>query len=158
MSNIATVFGTRTAFGLITNINNLANAEAKPLGAVDLSSELPLDVAIDFQATLAAAAVSATGSLGLFLIEGPAGGSTDYTDGIDPAGTANIAASLKNAMRIQTPVANVVNQVVRVRFRLREYLSSIPKFFSLVLLNSTGAAIIASGNDANWTPIKRSIL
>ena len=141
-----------------TNLNSLANNAAKPLPAVDNSSTKAVDYKVYFEATLGASGVSATGTLEIYLIESTEGVAPDYTDGIDPAGTSDIASSIKNATLMRVLNANANGQVVRCVFDLTGDLRGTnrvcPKYWALVVLNKSGAALHASAHEVTQTAIK----
>ena len=150
-----TTFGTRTQFTNYTNLNSLANNAAKPLAVVDNSTTKADRYDVEVSVTLGASSVSATGTIEWYLINAlQNSAASDWTDGIDPAGTSDISSSLKNARCIRVSAANANSQVVRERFVLP---ARAMKFFTLVALNKTGAAFASSGNDAQYMSVKDDI-
>lgn len=150
-------YGTETNFGTLSNLHSLANNAAKPLGAVDNSSTKALNYRIWLQFTLNSSGVSATGTVEIYLIESTDGG-TDYTDGISPTTTSDIASSLKNAKLMAVLNANANSQVVRYAFDVlgdwRGCMRDCPKHFSIVVVNKSGATLASSGGEATYTAIK----
>lgn len=153
-------YGTETAF-TVTNINSLANNAAKPIGVVDNSTTKALDYRVYLEVSLNTTGVSATGSLEIYLIESSESTTADFSDGIDPAGTADVSASIKNAPLLAILNANANSQIVRaiidIGTDLRGLVRNCPKFWSVVVLNKSGAAILATGNEASYTAIKSDI-
>jgi hypothetical protein len=147
-------YGTTTAFGSASNLNSLANDNSKPLGAVDNTTTKAPDYEFYLQLTLGSSGVSATGYIEVYLLESDTGASTQSTDGIDMAASADQDANIKNARRIAALAANANNQVVRWHSRLMDYVSVAPEFWSLLIRNMSGATLSASGNDADYTSIK----
>lgn len=162
MATVTTTYGTETAI-TATNLQSLANNAAKPLPAVDNSTTKAVDYKVYFESTLAAASVSSTGTLEVYLIEGSESTSTttDWTDGIDPAGTGDIASSLKNARLLRIFNANANNQVVREVFEitadLRGVTRNCPKYWALVVKNLSGAALHATAHEVTQTAIKYDV-
>lgn len=153
-------YGTRTAFGSVTNINSLANNAAKPLAQVDNATSVKaLDYLLFVQATLASSGVSTTGTIEIYLLEAQASGAGNTTDGIDMAtpATTDQAANIKNAKLLAVLAANASGQVVRWQGRLRDFIADVPNFFSLLIVNKSGAAIAATGNDAQYVAITETI-
>lgn len=154
--------GSETGF-TVTNVNSLANNQAKPLPAVDNSTVKAVDYKCYLEITLPSSGVSATGTIEVYLIEGTENTSTttDWTDGIDPAGSSNIASSIKNAKLLRIYNANANNQVVRGVFDLLSDLCgsmlNAPKFWTFVIYNKCGATLAASGHEITYSPVKYEI-
>lgn len=147
-------YGSRAAFSVVSNLTSLANAAAKPLGAIDNSSNKAIGFKVDLTVTLAGSSVSATGVIRVYLIESEDGG-TNYDDGINPSTTSDIASSIKNALLIGTLTANANSQVVRATLDVPVFPRLFaPKHWTLVVLNESGTALHSSGHDAQVTPIK----
>jgi hypothetical protein len=146
-------YGTNTAFANVSNLNSMANAAACALGAVDNSGALALDEWIDLKISLASSGVVATGTLLVYLIESPDNSGSSYTDGISPGGAPDVSGSIKNALLVKVLAANANSQIVRHRFRLGDVVSNMPKFWALVVTNSSGAALAASGHTCAYTPM-----
>jgi hypothetical protein len=147
-------YGTRTAFSANSNLNSLANNAAKVLGEVDNTTLKATDYHFWLEITLNSAGVSATGTIEIYVIEGQVTGSGDSTDGIDMGSASDLAASIKNARMLASLLANANNQVVRFNARLGDYLSYPPNFWTLLVLNKSGAALNASGNDTQYIGLK----
>jgi hypothetical protein len=152
-------YGTEAAFSSASNINSLASAAAKPLGAVDNSSALAVNYRCYLKVTLNSTGVSSTGTLSIYLLEST--DNSNWSDGISPSGSSDIASSVKNAKLLAVLTANANNQVIYYDFDILGDLQGVmrdcPKYFSLVLLNSTGAALNGSGNAITNTPIKYTV-
>jgi len=153
-------YGTRTAFGTITNLNSLANDNSKPFTHVDNTTTKAIDFLFWLEIALNSTGVSATGTIEVYLLEGQVSGSGDTTDGIDmstPA-TTDQDANIKNAKLIEVLAANANSQVVRFNGRLRDYVANVPNFWDLLIRNMSGATTAASGHDAQYVPIKEELL
>jgi hypothetical protein len=159
MSTRTINYGTRTAFGTLTNLNSLASAAAKVLAQVDNTSTKAIDYAFWLEIALNSAGVSATGTIEVYLLEAQVSGSGDTTDGIDMATpvTTDQAANIKNAKLLEVLQANANSQLVRFNGRLLDYIANVPPFFTLLIKNVSGAALAASGHDAEYVPIKEDI-
>lgn len=142
--------GTWTQFGSYTNLNSLANGAAKPLGVVDNSTAKKPYARLEITVTLASSSVSSTGYIDWYLIRARQNtGASDWTDGISPTTTSDIASSLKNARIIRRSSANANNQVVKEVFHLPVLYPG--EYWTIVPLNGTGAAFASSGNDARYS-------
>lgn len=151
-------YGTKAAFGSASNLDALASAAAKPLGEVDNGTTTKADdYSFFLKMALAASGVSATGTINIYLLESQVTGA-DQTDGISMTATGDQAANIKTARLIATLPANANSQIVRWNARLLDYVSFVPKFWSLLVENKSGAALLgASNNDASYTPLKEDI-
>ena len=130
-----------------SNLNSLGSGAAKPLGALDLSAGFH-DCEVYVQATLATSGVSATGTLQIYGIRST--DNTDWTDGISPSTTSDIASSIKNADLLAELVANANSQVVRYNLNLGDAQGALSKYHAIVVKNNSGAALAASGNAAKY--------
>lgn len=147
---MAVTYGARTQLAQDSNLNSLANSQAKALGKIDLSAGVN-DLHIFFQATLAGSGISSTGTIEIYW-----SGSQDdatYTDGIAPTGSGDVAASLKNSTLLAVLRADVNSQVVRRNIDVGSRLGSLPKFGTVVAVNKSGAALAASGNSCHFQTI-----
>lgn len=162
MANRNIAYGTETAI-TATNINSLANNEAKVVGgaSIDNSSTKAIDYKLYVEVTLNSTGVSASGSLEVYLIESTESTTADFSDGIDPTSASNIAASLKNARLLDVLNANANNQVVKavidITGDLAGRIRNCPKYWAPIVLNKTGAAINSSGNEMTQTAITETI-
>jgi len=159
MSTTSTNYGTRTQFSAESNLTSLGNNAAKPLGQVSNASELAVNYAFYLEMKLAAASVSADGTIEVYLLEKDDNSADKWTDGIDGDTTSDSASSLKNAKPLFTLDANANGQVVAFHGRLRDYVSDVPKYWSLLVLNKSGQALTGTGgdHDAYYTPIHGTI-
>ena len=151
------VYGSRTAFSGASNLNSLSSGQAKPLGVVTTPTPPPstncIGFLIDISVTPNSAGTSSTGTLTLYLIQSMDGG-TYYTDRIDPAGTSDVASSIKNAKLIKAMAVNANSGTIPV-FQDDCFLPVVvpaPKW-SLIALNGSGAALASSGHSVNYTPV-----
>lgn len=153
-------YGTETAI-TATNINSLANNAAKPLPVVDNSSTKAVDEKVHFEVTLGSSGVSSTGTIELYLLESAESTTADFTDGIDPTSSSDVASSIKNAVLLRVLNANANSQVVKCIFDLvsdlRGALQNCPQYWSLLVLNRSGAAFAASGHEVTHTAIKYDV-
>jgi len=149
-------YGTRAAFGTVSNMNSLANDNSKPFTHVDNTSTKALDYEMWLELTLNTTGVSATGFVEVYLLEGQVSGSGDTTDGIDMSTptTSDQDANIKNAKKITVLTANANSQVVRWHGRLCDYIANVPNFWGLLIRNMSGAAFASSGHDAQVVPLK----
>lgn len=152
-------YGTRAAYGSVSNMNSLASGAAKTTQHRDNSTDLAIDYEVYVELTLNSTGVSATGTIELYLLESGVSGSGDTTDGIDMAtpSTADVAASIKNAKLLAVLAANANNQIVRWQGRLRDFVANVPKFHGILVRNLSGAALAASGHDIQNAPITETI-
>lgn len=160
MATFIVNYGTRTAFGTLTNMNSLGSAAAKVFSHVDNTSTKATDYHFWLELTLGSSGVSATGTVEVYLLEGQVSGSGDTTDGLDMStpSTSDLAASIKNAKLLAVLAANANNQVVRWNARLGDFISTPPNFWGLLVKNVSGAAFAASGHDAEYVAIKTEVV
>ena len=141
-------YGTRTAFGSAANLNSLASGAACALGAIDNTAGndgFIIDVSIVL------GTVAATGTLTIYLIQSSQSTTTGFADGISPTG-ASVAGSILNAIPIRTlATPNSSGATVADTFRLP--VADPAKYWSLVVLNGTGAALAASGHAVDYTSL-----
>lgn len=157
------LYGSDTPFSLNSNLGALATATAKPLGVVDNSTTLAENEKIQLKITLNAAGVSATGTIEVYALA--SNDNSIWTDNISPALTTDVSASIKNAPLIGIFNANANAQVVVVDIDLLNQsginpLNDVPKFWSLVIFNKSGATLpaVSAGNIAtSYTPINYTV-
>ena len=153
--------GTETAYPTVSNMNSLANDAAKPIGVVDDSATKAEDYNVHLEITLETSGVGATGYVEILLLESTESTSADFTDGIDPTTTSDVATSIKNATLLRVLNANANSQVIKAQFSLLSDLAGKvkvnPKYHSLLIVNKTGAAFAASGHEITYTAIKHDI-
>jgi hypothetical protein len=135
-----------------SNLNSLANGAAKSLGKIDFNTNDAHEATIKIKATLGASGVSASGILEFYFI-GAQEETGDWTDGIDPTSTSDVAASIKNARRLPTAAANANGQVVSVIIDIFAYVGSGYSYGAIIVKNSSGAALASSGNDADYQTV-----
>lgn len=152
MSTQSPLYGTRTEYPNDSNLNSLANGQAKPIGAVDNASLSPtpaMGFKVDATIVLGSSGVSSTGTIPIYLLESADG--TNYTDGITVTSSSDQTSNIKNAVIVASPNANANSQTVRIVFDLPRLFA--PKKHSLLFSNSTGAAFASSGHSVYYTPI-----
>lgn len=151
MSTTTTTYGTRTQYGTDSNLNSLANAATKPIGAIDNSTAGACGFLVDYKITLAASSVSATGTIGFYLLT--SGDGTNYTDGISPTASTDQTSSMKvSAQQLaHTVVANANSQVCYGSFEIPRMFA--PKYHSFLITNSSGAALASSGHYVYYTAV-----
>lgn len=136
------------------NLNSLANNAAKPLGVVDFNTNNAHDATVKIEAQLAAAGVSATGTLALYFIGTQ--DNVDWTDGINPADTADVSTQIKNATLIGSIKADVNGLLA---LKVSDIFSNIGQGFAqgcVIVWNKSGAALQATGNDADYQTVSYS--
>jgi hypothetical protein len=143
---------TNTPTPQASNLNSLANGAAKSLGKIDFNSNNAHEATIKIKATLGSSGVSATGVLEFYFI-GAQEEFGDWTDGIDPTSTSDVAASIKNARRLPAATANANSQIVNVTLDIFAYVGSGYSYGAVVVKNSSGAALAASGHDADYQTV-----
>ena len=156
-------YGTETAFSSPgpSNLNSLANNAAKPVGVCDNSSTKAVGYKCYLELTLNSSGVSSTGTIEVYLLESTESTSADFTDGIDPTSSSDVASSIKNAKLLAVFNANANSQVVKATLDLLgDFFGSLrdcPKYFSLLIVNKSGAALASSGMEATFTPITYTV-
>lgn len=155
MSTTTTTYGTRTEYGTDSNLNSLASAATKPIGAIDNSSTGACGFLIDYTIVLASSSVSSTGTISFFLMT--SGDGTNYTDGISPTASTDQTSGMKNAAMklVHTAIANANSQTCRDSFELPRTFA--PKYHTLLIQNNSGAALASSGHSVYYTPINFAI-
>lgn len=148
---MAITYGTRTAFSLASNLHSLASNAAKPLGKVDNSTALNFAFLIEIEFTSGSSNAEPK-NVEVYAIVAASDTTTTYTDRIDPAGTSDIASSLRNADCVENIRVDAVSVAIRATFIL-DFGHPWP-FWSLIAKNTTGAALAASGAACHYTPIK----
>jgi hypothetical protein len=172
MATMVHTLGTLTNFDHASNINSLANNACKPLGGdaglsyVDNSSLKYPSVNLFFTFNLAASGLAVGGSIEIYLLKCLDTPATvaNWSDGIDPAGVADIAGSIFNLAPIITlradsamnnlDVIYVFNDIAYSQFKdidgtLRS-IGEMPKYWTLAVWNKSGAAIQGAGNAAKF--------
>ncbi len=148
---ISLSYGTRTEFGSDANLASLGSTVACAVGAVDNHSAGNVGYLVDFTIVGASSGVSATGTVVFYLIQAPnnSGSPGTYTDGISPTGSS-VASSLKNARVVYVANLTANSQTINDCFRLP--VADPGAFWSLVVLNSSGAALASSGSSMYYEP------
>jgi hypothetical protein len=142
---------TNTPAPQASNLNSLANGAAKSLGKIDFNANNAHEATIKIKAALNSTGVSATGVLEYYFIGSQ--DDVDWTDGIDPTSTSDVAASIKNSRRIKSSAANANSQVVNETIDIFAFVGSGYSYGAVIVKNSSGAALAASGNDADYQTV-----
>jgi hypothetical protein len=148
---VALAYGTRTAFTNASNLHSLANNAAKPLGKVDNSTALDFAFLIELEFT-AGGTNAEPKNLEIYVIVAASDTTTTYTDRIDPAGTSDIASSLRQADCIENIRVDTISIAYRSNFILD--LGHPWPFWALVAKNMSGSSLAASGALAHYRPLK----
>ena len=147
--------GTATTFPLKSNITSLAALAAKPLGLVDNGATPIFDVDINPIKIKTNTGQAAGDTCTLYLIHSE--DNLDWTDGIDPAATVDVAASLIVAMPVQTIKTEAAATIYYFDgFSLFSVLGKAPRYWTLVLLNNAAAGSLsatAADHAAQYVPI-----
>ena len=139
---------TDTACPQLTNMNSLANGQAKSLGKIDFETNGAHMATAKVELTLGSSGVSSTGLVNIYFLGSQ--DDTDWTDGIDPTSTSDVTSSIKNATRIASLNANANSQVVKVVLDLFSLVGDGYSLGALVVANESGAAFAASGHDGDY--------
>ena len=154
MANPLTL-GTETEFSSKSNLHSLGDGEAKPLGDVDCSSAVYYDAwvsPIRFETDGSGWAAGDTCSLYLIHTLGALTTAAEWTDGIDPDSSTDIASSIIGAKWIQTiPTEANSTRFWFDGFSLRQKLGFVPYGWTVVVKNgntTAGADFSATAGDA----------
>ncbi len=134
--------------GLASNLTSLANNAAKVIGEVDLDAAGAHELGVYVQAQLAAAGVAADGRVELWCIYSH--DNVQWTDGIDVTSVLDVSAELSAARLLGSVAANVNGQRVAAHADVHPGTGSGYKFACVIVYNKSGAALDATGNDANY--------
>jgi hypothetical protein len=151
MAVTTVTYGARTEFANDSNLNSLGSTSLCAIGPVDNSGSGVAGAdafIVDFSISLASSSVSSTGTLTAYLIQSSVSTSSGFTDGISPTGAS---VTVVNAKVVYVANANTNSQVVADTFRLP--VPDPAKYWSLVWLNGSGAALKSSANSVYYLPI-----
>jgi hypothetical protein len=143
---------TNTPAPQASNLNSLANNAAKSIGKIDFNTLNAHEATLKLKVVLGAAV--ATGKLDFYFIGSQ--DDSDWTDGIDPTSTSDLASSIKNARRLPNADANVNGGTVIVNIDIFALVGSGYSFGAILVKNASGAALAASGHDADYQTITYS--
>lgn len=173
MATMVHTLGALTDFHLYTNLDSLANNACKPLGGqnagapyVDNSTLKYPSVNLFFTFNLAAAGLAIGGSIELYLMKcltTPAV-ATNWSEGLDPAGVADVAANIFNLAPMITLKANsamngldvicVLNDIAYATLQdiegINRVVGELPPYWSVLVWNKSGVALQAAGNIAKF--------
>jgi len=151
MATVSQKVGTLTGFTASTNLNSLADGQAKPLGTVDNTSlRYPnAYVSLNFAAT---SGLAYDGAIEIYFLSCIDTANNKWSDNINPDTTSNVVASLANAKLI-SPALRADNSlsgkdVVWVCNDLAKEVGDLPEKWTLVIVNRTGQAFKATGKRA----------
>lgn len=155
MATLSINYGTRTEYAVDTNLNSLAANAVKTVGAVanTATSGGFIGYKVDLTVYLASTGVTSNGTVQVYMCESADG--TNYTDRINTTATTDQASTIKNAVVIASPAANANSQIVSICLDLPRQFS--PKYHSILVGNSTGAAFSSTSNSAYYTPISYTV-
>jgi len=154
MPTVSQKIGTLTGFTASTNLNSLADKQAKPLGVVDNSSlKYPnAYVSLNFAATNS---LAYDGAIELYFLSCVDTANDKWSDDINPDTTSNVAASLSNAKLI-SPALRADNTfsgkgIVWVCNDLAKEVGDLPNKWTIVVYNKSGQTLKSSGNKAVYS-------
>lgn len=127
---------------LTITLASLASGAGRAATAIDNSSSLDLDAAVFVKVKTGASGVSATGHIDVYIIKSPDG--TNYDDafaGSDAAHTPNAATFLFSFPATANATTYQGSE------RLSKVLDRLPKKFSIVVVNNSGAALDSTGGN-----------
>lgn len=153
MASVSIGWGTRAAYSAVTNLNSQGSAAARTIGPVDGTATTPANPVgfkIDYTIKAATTGVTSTGTVTFYLIESADGGTT-YTDNMNANTTTDQASSIKNAVAIRQIKLDANSATAQGVFDLPGQFT--PKNHTLLLLNSSGAALLSSGQSVSYTPM-----
>ena len=143
--------GALTGFTASTNLNNLPNGEAKPLGVVDNTSlKYPnAYVSLNFAATQS---LSYDGTIELYFLACIDTTNDKWADNINPNTTSNVSASLVNAKPI-SPVITADEDVSNIDISwvcndLAKEVGDMPMKWTIVVYNKSGQTLKSTGKKA----------
>jgi hypothetical protein len=142
--------GTLRGFSASTNLNSLANNQAKPLGIVDNTGvKYPnAYVYLSFNATQT---LEYDGTIELYFVGCIDTSNDKWADNINPSTTSNVSASIINTKMITPLVADEGQSneaIVWVCNDLAKEVGDLPPKWTLVVYNKSGQALKASGHRA----------
>ena len=151
MPTVSQKLGALTGFTASTNLNNLPDGQAKPLGIVDNTSlKYPnAYVSLNLAATQS---LSYSGAIELYFLACIDTINNKWSDNINPDTTSNVSASLVNAklispsLRADNDLSN--RSIVWVCNDLAKEVGDLPTKWALIVYNKTGQALKGSGNKA----------
>jgi len=155
MATMKQSVGALTAFSSASNLNSLANNAAKPLGQVDNSSNDYPNAKLHFVFNLAVASLVMGGSIEIYFlscIETP-GTNENWSEGINPADTNDVSEDIYNLKPIATLRADDVMNSVDITWNcndLAALVGDLPPYWTLVVWNKSGQALISSGHTAEY--------
>lgn len=143
--DVTITYGTRTVLANISRLHSNADGVAEAFGEIDNTVgaqhfDIHMIVPINSSAT--------AGTYDLYLVESQDG--AEWTDGIDPNTSGDVAAKLADALPLRA-VGTVYNASNRSQVQIHLSLDRIgrPAYFGFVLDNNSGQTIPASGADGD---------
>jgi hypothetical protein len=147
------------AFGSASNLNSLANDNAKPLGEVDNSTNDYPSAKIHLILNLATTGMVVGGAVEIYFISKIEDNSVnaDWSDGINPDDTNDVSNTIYNAQLIKTLRADDVMDSVDITWNCNDLStligSDLPPYWTLVVFNKSGAAFVSSGHTAQYAHV-----
>lgn len=142
---------TNTAAPQASNLNSLANGAAKSIGKINFNSNNAHLATLKLKVTLASSGLDANGTLELYFLGSQ--DDIDWTDGIDPTSTSDESSNIVDAIHIGSLHAATASRVVNQTIDLFSRAGNGYAYGAVVVLNSSGAALPASGHDADYQTI-----
>jgi len=142
---MAISYGTRTVLSNLSNIDSATNTEARAFGEIDNSAGAH-GVNVHIKIPISASAI--TGSYDFYLVESQDG--IEWTDGIDPSGSGDVAGKLQNATFLLSSEKLIYNASDYSHVELHYHLPFISKakYVGFVVVNNSGQTI-PTGSDGD---------
>jgi len=161
MATMKQTVGSLTAFGSASNLNSLANNAAKPLGEVDNATNDYPNAKLHFIINLAVSGLIMGGSIEIYFLSCIEDEDTNasWSEGINPDDTSDVASSIYNLDPIVTLRADNTMNSVDITWNcndLAALVGDLPPYWTLVVWNKSGAALVSSGHTAEYAPVSYS--
>ena len=151
MPVVSQKLGALTGFEASTNLNNLANDAAKPLGSIDNTS-LKYPSAFVSLSFATSSDLAYNGAIEVYFLACVDTTNSQWSDDIDPDSTSDVSASMLNIKPISPPLIanNDVSgeSIVWICNDLAKEVGDLPAKWTIVVHNKTGQALSGSGNKA----------
>jgi hypothetical protein len=152
MANVLQAFGTSTSITI--TLNSLGSGSARESTAIDNTSNLYLDALV--RVSVSVGTVANPKEVRVYVV-----GSEDGTVYEDPATGADAAITLEDppvtklARVIPTPTSSKVYEAI---FSVAQcFGGSMPRKWSIIVENQTGAALAGSSNSASYSGIYNTV-
>lgn len=162
MSTVEPLYGTSNQTITIT-LASLANSTVgvgRASTVIDNTSTLAEDALLSLTLVSASSGVSATGYVGIYLY-GTADGGSNYTESATGSDAGITLTQPSNALLIATVNVVAVSKTYKVGpFAICKStgLYMLPQKWGIILVNSSGAALAASGHSAYYQTVNAQIL